>query len=402
MKTEWRGKVGRQACLVILLLTITLAVNEPVSLPVQAFGLRPVIIETDIKRGSNSNFTIEIFPTRSEPEGVKVFVTDYIANRDGTFDVVDISEREHNPKEEPTITLLSANELTVDPGDEPARFNFRVEVPPTVRSNEFIYVILFESLNPEKADINEDYRLRLTQRIGVMLIIHVPGFRDIFNAKITEINHSFIEDKLFITPTIENTGNRYVHLSGICRIFDSNNHLKVTIPLMESQQRLPFKLAETPVFTGRMLDIPVQINYPLQPGRYYADFSFNIRENDRILLRKRHEFTIEQPLDYEAGAERELLMLDPESLKIELPQGGSTRAKLSIFNNYFERVKLFLKADPNIIKITNFPVYINPGQTREIEFLVANPGDTVIKTEIKISFESHDNEMAVPVEIFTK
>lgn len=402
MKKEWKRRIIRRAQILLFSLIWLLVLQEAVPEKVEAFGLRPVIMETEIRRGSSKNFSVEVYPTRTTPEGVKIIVTDYIAKRDGTFDVTDIAEREIDPQAEPTLVLLSPTELHLEPGNEPVPFNFRVTVPPTVQSNEFIYVVLFESLNPEKADLNEETRLRLTHQIGMMMIIHVPGFRDIYNARVTEITHRFVDNRLFIVPTIENTGNRYIHLSGLCRIFDSAGHLVVTLPLMESQQRTSFLLAETPVFTGRMLDVPLEIMYPLAPGNYTADFRFNIRENEHALLRQSHNFSIEKAIDVAEIPARDLLRLQRESIRVEVAKGGSVRESLLLFNNYFEPLTLRLYADPGYVKITNFPVRINPGKERNIDFLVMNPGEDVIKTEIKIKLEEHDKELIVPVEIFTR
>lgn len=375
-----------------MLLIVFLLVLIPV--PARAFGVKPVILKVEMRRGARDVTEFLLFATRDKPERVRLYLTNYEHQRNGQLDLSDIDPEQIKAENQPTIEI-SQRELTLNPEQE-TTIRVTLSVPSGAPRNEYVYALIVEAVDDDVIRRPGSPTVGLRQRVAVPVIINVPGRPDRFSARFLDVGGALREDGYYLIASMENTGNRYVDASGIARIRDDSGRILHTMPLIAVSIGSVQKLGVISILPGGIRDFVAPVKYPLTAGTYQVEVIGTIRQNARQRITARAEITLEKDLAEELTAVQPI-ELEPKRFDLKLKPGGTTTQRIEVVNVYIDDLILEISSDSELIQTSRIPVRLPVGASQSIPVKITAPENADLQQNVIITIKERDLVLKIPV-----
>ena len=290
-------------CLVI---GMTILIASQVAL---AFGVRPLVIDLDLRPGDTRDFEIILNPGNND-ETVLLSLYQPIQLLDGN-----LAYQEPNPETFPSVNWvqLDKQEVKVYPGED-AVVSGRVKVPFDAGGSHTVVVMAEPKVVPDQPGIT------LIVRYAIRLNIRVerPGLRT--NAKLLDFDMLPGEEgEPVLVARIANPSAWDYLVSGEVTIRDKERRLIERVAL-NSGASARAGLNQTRMYPGSEVEYTGLVTKILSPGEYTLRAFFRYGEHGQITQSKTIE-VVEGQFNFPGADEIGAFTLEPESIIMDMKPG---------------------------------------------------------------------------------
>ncbi|BAS27739.1 hypothetical protein [Limnochorda pilosa] len=348
---------------------VALALFFARSEPAAAVGVRPLVIDLEVRAGETAPFELILSPSgQRERVHVRLFQPTQLPTGDLTYEQAD-------PDTFPTAAWVKLDRDTVEvPGAQEVRIPGRVEVPFGVSGSHTV-VLMVEPETPTQGG-----GVAIQVRYAVRLNVRVPGVGVQARAALAGLGLVANEARRpFVRVRLNNPSPLDYRVEMEATVRDANRRLIERIPLQTEQGRRSGQTAAR-IYPGSRLDFAGRVQSPLVPGSYELQAFARYAEGRQAVAR---ETVLVHEGEFALPEGRLLVQVDPPSLQLEANPGALRTVSFSVGNRTQEPVVVAAgtvsagggAADvwPLARLRSSFPMTLRPGQSRRISLTVQSP-----------------------------
>lgn len=350
-------------------------------------GLDPFVTELKMFPGTYKTFDVNIFISGKKETRVKVYITDFLIERNGEFKYPAPGTSKYSCAK--WIKLEPADELVVKE-EEKTKIKVTVNAPRESKVGERYAAIICETLPEKKGEggITAHYRIASF----IYLTVGHRGFTEKVGFK--ELNITKEKENTVFALTLENEGNKRV-------VVDKTNVL-----IKSKQGRI---IQQTPLISNTYTLFPEDIRdfravftQRIPDGNYTAEFRIpygeekygkrkmiinkvNIQVKNGVVSKRVGEEVVEEYLNFYTS---------PTALRIDVPQKGFRQGIIRIFNEETVPITVNVKLEDAFIDDKGNIKYLDKGnisyscqnciQLSPASFSIPANGQGFIKYNIRI------------------
>ena len=289
-----------------LVIGILILMASPVT---WAFGVRPLVIDLNVKPGDTRDFEIIFNPGNSD-ETVQLSLYQPVQLLSGN-----LAYQEPDPEAFPAVNWvkLEKSEIKVYPGED-SSVSGTIKVPFDAGGSHTV-VIMAE---PEVAADQPGITLIVRYAIRLNIRVDRPGLRT--QAELKAFNMiPGAEGEPVIAARIANTSVWDYLVSGEVTIRDSEKRLVERL-VLNSEAGARANLTQTRIYPGSEVDFTGTVTKRLSPGDYTLRLFFRYGEHGQI-VQTEHITVVEGQYKFPGADEIGAFTVEPESIAMELKAG---------------------------------------------------------------------------------
>lgn len=305
-----RTAVRRSALILIIAMIILL--TGPVA---WAFGVRPLVIDLNVKPGDTRDFEI-IFNPGSTEETVLLSLYQPVQLLSG-----DLAYQEPDPETFPSMNwvTLDKQEIKIYPGED-SHVSGTVKVPFDAGGSHTVVIMAEPRVAADQPGITliVRYAIRLNIRVDRPGLRTQAELRDFFLAP-------GAEGEPAITARIANTSAWDYLVSGEVTVRDSGKRLIERVAL-NSEAAARANLTQTRLYPGSEVEYMGTVTRRLSPGDYTLRLFLRYGEHGQIIQTKTIT-VVEGEYSFPGADELGAFTVEPESIEMEL-RGGQRKSQV--------------------------------------------------------------------------
>jgi hypothetical protein len=378
------------------------------SIDANAFKVSPVEVELTIPRGQTKDVVLTLWGSKgSNGEDLSIYPTNLAINKMGIYSFKRMDGSKFSASS--WIGLSDARLALAENGKK--ELKVKISVPVTAQPGEYYSIIMIEPVAPTKMKAkNGTTVIDFKARIYVTFILNVPGriyerkgqatpaemvsvSKELVREVKSEANGGSSKDdhqlfyslpsldpligKTLVVTAFRNASNTHLLVSGkaIIRSKDertSFGEVKLKAAGSEKEQVFTFPGDERTFFGIWDKKLP--------KGDYVADVAFDYGDKVRKAI-SHADFSIsEDPGVDESKAE---FLVVEKSIDLHVPVGASRTMSVKVSNSDYRPINVSFVPDPGVRVEPSEALAINPGQSKNVMFVVSNDSSASQK-ELKV------------------
>lgn len=372
--------MGRQGCglrtaresvarRVLILLSMLMALLGGFALPAAAVGVRPLVIDLEVKAGETAPFELILTPSgQRERVQVRLFQPVQLPTGDLTY-------TEADPARFPAAGWVRLDQAEVDvPAAQEMRVSGRVHVPFGVSGSHTVVLMV------EPVMAGRESGVQIQVRYAVRLNIRVPGVGSQARAEVHEIQLEADEvGRPWVRASVINPSavDYLVEVQAALRDADRRLVERVTLQTEASRRS---GTTSSRMYPGSRLDFSGRITSPLLPGTYELQVFARYAQGRQAVARTA---VVVADGQFARPEGRLLIQVDEPGLELSARPGTLTSTGFTVTNRAQEPVVVWAAQLPAASQTeqvwpllrprTPFPITLRPGQSRRVAFSLQTP-----------------------------
>ena len=310
----------RSGLVLISLVLFALITTSSIS---YSLGVRPLLINLEMKRGESREFDLQLTPSDTQET---VALNLYHPRQQLTGGS---AYEEGDPERHPVVDWLEVPDSVIIPPGEKKTVTVKVSVPFDSRGT-YTAIIMVEPMREEEEGIN----VKVRYAVRVNIHVEAPGLRK--QAEITQFElKPDSENRPLVQARIKNSSSLSFKAAGEVTVRDKNRRLiervKIRSELADKGGR-----DKTTIFPGSEVIFKGNVNEPLPAGKYSLQLFLRYAEGRQVIKRK----TIEVGDEFVDPDDLQYIEVTPERISEELRRGGAHTEATEIRNRVGDPISI--------------------------------------------------------------